>query len=822
MAEVGYAAELLAFVVATYGAGAALVGAQEGYPELIKSARNAALAVTALLTAACVLLAYLLVGGDFSVGYVAQTTSRSMSTLFKMTALWGGQEGSILFWSWVLSLYVATVMFSRQDGIRPLLPYVIVVCLGVEAFFVGLSVFLANPFERLSPIPPDGSGLSPLLRHFGMAIHPPVLYAGFVGFTIPYAFAIAALLTRQTGPDWLRLTRRWTLTAWLFLSGGVLLGMWWAYDVLGWGGYWGWDPVENAALIPWFVATSFLHSVIIQEKRGMLKVWNIVLVILTFVLVIFGSFLTRSGVISSVHAFSQSTMGPFFLGFIALVLLGSFGLLVARLGSLRSEDELGALLSRESAFLLNTLLLLSLAFATLWGSLFPLISELFRGEKITVGPPFFNQVDGPLFAALLLWMGLCPLIPWRRGSLRVIWRGLWKPLIATAALVVALYALGISKPVALLGFAFCALSTITTLGEFWGGLRLRRRLTGEPWGDALPRLLTQNRRRYGGYLVHLGVAMIAVGVIGSQLYQQQTQANLRPGESMTVGPYTLTYVAYQQRQSAGDVLTTEALLDVTRDGNPLGVVRPAREFYVGSQQTITVRDVLFNLPVNLREDLYVIFLGLDETGSSASFKVYLTPLIIWLWIGGLVFTSGTVFAAWPEKEKKQIPNVKYQMANGKSVILLSFAICYLIFAICPVAAQGPTPEPAQVMAVAEKLYCPLCEGVKLSDCELQLCEQMRGVIADKLAAGESEEQIIGYFVEQYGDRVLGAPPKQGFNLLVWVVPLIVLVAGSALLFYFLRRRAGKGKSAEEADFSAEGDLPREYLERLKDDLEKLR
>jgi cytochrome c-type biogenesis protein CcmF len=663
MAEVGYAAELLAFVAAVYGIGAALVGAQEGYPELVKSARNAAVAVTALLSVACGVLLYLLVGGDFSVEYVAQTTNRSMSAFFKITALWGGQNGSILFWSWVLSLYVAPVAFSRRT--RALFPYVIAVCLFVEAFFVGLNVFVANPFERLPFLPPDGTGLNPLLRHFGMAIHPPVLYAGFVGFTVPYAFALAALLTRQTGQDWLRLTHRWTLIAWMFLSMGLFLGMWWAYDVLGWGGYWGWDPVENAALIPWFVATSFLHSVIIQEKRGMLKVWNMVLVILTFCLVIFGTFLTRSGVISSVHAFAQSAVGPVFLAFIALVFFGSFALLITRLDSLRGENELDALFSRESAFLLSTLLFLSLAFATLWGSLFPLISEAFTGDKITVGPPFFNQVDGPLLAVLLLWVGICPLISWRQGSLRAVGRGLWKPLALAAVVVALLLALGVSRPVALLGFALCALAAVTTLGEFWRGMRIRRRLTSESQARALLKLLTGNRRRYGGYLVHLGVVLIAVGIIGSQTYQQQTQANLRPGESMSIGPYTLTYQGHRQRHSADDVLVTEAVLDVARDGRPAGTVRPSREFYFNFQQVMTIRAVLFNPPVNLREDLYVIFAGLDESGDSASFKVYVTPLIIWLWVGGFVFTFGTLFAAWPERVKHQMSIAKSQVSNVK-------------------------------------------------------------------------------------------------------------------------------------------------------------
>ena len=441
MPHVGYVA-LGPLPATVAGDVVAVVGAKRRIPELVLSARNAAFGATFLLTIAVIIIEYLLITGHYQTQYVSEVSNRAAPLFYRMTALWGGQDGSLLFWSWLMSIFAALVLVRKWGSMRIMMPYVITVTQVTLAFFVGLVVFVANPFEQLDFFPADGSGLNPLLRHFGMVIHPPVLYIGFVAFVIPYAFAIAALITRQTGDLWIRTTRRWSLTAWLFLSLGLLLGGWWAYDVLGWGGYWGWDPVENASLIPWLVATPFLHSVMMQENRGMLKRWNMALIILTFSLIIEGTFLTRSGVISSVHTFAQSAIGPLFLGFIGVMFIASFYLFVSRWNDLESDNELDSLFSRESVFLLNNLIFIGLAVAVWWGTHFPLFSEAIVGEKIVVGPPFFEKVTAPLWAAVIVLMGVAPLVPWRRATMKKLGDSLLWPAAFGLAVIALLYFVG--------------------------------------------------------------------------------------------------------------------------------------------------------------------------------------------------------------------------------------------------------------------------------------------------------------------------------------------------------------------------------------------
>ncbi|MFQ5614528.1 MAG: heme lyase CcmF/NrfE family subunit, partial [Anaerolineae bacterium] len=532
--------------------------------------------------------------------------------------------------------------------------------------FQGVSLFIANPFERLwflgeevvqsvwqpagavPAIPYDGQGLNPLLRHPGMIGHPPTLYLGFVGFVIPYAFAIAALVTGRGGEDtWIRTTRRWTLVAWLFLSIGLILGGRWAYDVLGWGGYWGWDPVENASFMPWLTGTAFLHSVMIQERRGMLKVWNMILIILTYSLVLFGTFITRSGVISSVHSFARSAIGPAFFAFISLTFLASLFLLFDRLKTLKSDNELDSLLSREAVFLLQNLLFLGITFATFWGTIFPMVSELVTGEKITVGPPFYNKVNGPLFAALVLTMGVAPLLAWRRQSATRLGRALWLPFVLAAAITSGLFLTGVRPVGALLGYWLVAFVGLTTLGEFGKGIKARMR-HGENPAVALVYLLLRNRRRYGGYGVHLGVVMIALGVVGTNFFQQETQGLLRPGESLHLGGYTLTYETLRQYAlEGGDRQVTEAQVSLYRDGKLLRHLRPHKDFFLSSGQPLSIPAV-FSRP---GEDVYVLLVAWEEVGpEGATFKVYLNPLVNWIWGGGLALIAGTLFAAWPGRE----------------------------------------------------------------------------------------------------------------------------------------------------------------------------
>ena len=684
MPDIGYAALLLGLVLSLYAAVAAWVGDRRRLPELVLSARNAALAVAGLLTLAVAIEEYLLLTGDFRTQYVAQVTNRAMPAFFKLTALWGNQAGSLLFWSWLMSLFGAAAVLGQWGKMRSLMPHVIGVTQVTLAFFLSLisggwallagplqlvgqtgaaglmgDMAAMNPFYHLGFTPADGNGLNPLLRHWGMIVHPPVLYLGFVGFVIPFAFAIAALVTRQTGDLWIRTTRRWTLIAWLFLSLGLLLGMWWAYGVLGWGGYWSWDPVENAALMPWLTGTAFLHSVMMQEKRGMFKVWNIVLIILTYGLVIFGTFLTRSGVVSSVHSFAESGIGPLFLIFVGATLLFSVILLFDRLDCLRSENQLDSIFSREALFLLNNLLFLAIFFVTFWGTLFPVVSELLAGQKAIVGPPFFNQVNGPLFGVLVVLMGIAPLMPWRRASRQKLARFLLWPLLAGLAVTAGLFGLGMRGMAVLPGtdaavlpvslfFGLMAFTATVIILEFVRGTRARRRASGDTWPRALWRLAGQNRRRYGGYLIHLGVVMIAMGVVGTNFFKVETQRNLKVGESFVLsspftGDYTLTYGGLRTLASPADVESVAATLTVSRAGQPIGELQPTHDYYIPQQQPMTIPAIR----QNLAEDVYVIVAGWEGNGDSATFKAYVEPLVNWLWIGGLVFVLGTAIAAWP-------------------------------------------------------------------------------------------------------------------------------------------------------------------------------
>jgi cytochrome c-type biogenesis protein CcmF len=669
IAQVGYFILLLSFVLALYGAAAAAYGGWRERPAIVESARHAMLLTFPLLTAAALTLIYLMVSGSFQVEYVASVTSRAMPVYLRVTALWGGQAGSLLFWSWLMAGFATAASVRRWDRDRELLPWVILVTMGTLAFFLSLVVFFENPFLRLwqtaagqqvtamfqpsgtAPLVPlDGNGLNPLLRHPGMIIHPPMLYLGFVAFVIPFAFAIAALVTRRSDDRWIRITRRWTLFAWLFLSLGLILGMRWAYDVLGWGGYWGWDPVEVAALLPWLVGTPFLHSVIVQEKRGMLKQWNMVLIILTYSSVILATFLTRSGVFSSVHAFAQSAIGPMFFAFIGLTFAASLGLLISRWGDLRSENRLDSMFSREALFLLQNLIFMGIFIVCLWGILFPLISELFTGQKVTVGPPFYQRATGPLWAMLLLLMGVAPLSVYGRTSWQRLGTALWKPAAASLLVLAALLIGGMRNPAALIACWLASLVLAVTAYEFWRGARARHQRHGENFLLALGRLAARNRRRYGGYIIHVGVVLMALGIIGIEIFQTETQGQLALGEQLTLGRYVVTYDGLTQFDTPDDRNVARAVVSVYREGRFLGELYPRRDFYYASQQSMTIPGVRSSL----EDDLYILLVDWEQIAQQgATFKIYHNPLVNFVWLGGLVFIFGTLVAAWPEREQEQ-------------------------------------------------------------------------------------------------------------------------------------------------------------------------
>jgi len=671
-ADFGYGVLVISFVLAFYATAAAIYGYQKKSQKWVESSRLAMQLTFPMISLASFSLIYMLVTDQYHVSFIYEVTSRSMPYYLKITSLWGGQSGSLVFWAWLMSAFATAVTLRKWDRDREFLPWVIVVSSITLAFFVGLVVFYENPFVKfwqtfsgevitamLQPAgsvpftPLDGRGLNPLLRHPGMIIHPPMLYLGFVSFVIPFSFAIAALVTGRTDDRWIRITRRWTIVAWLFLSVGLVLGGRWAYDVLGWGGYWGWDPVEIAAFMPWLSGTAFLHSVMIQEKRGMLKYWNMILIILTYSLVIFGTFLTRSGVLSSVHAFAQSAIGPAFFIFIGLTFVTSAALLIYRWAELKSEAQMTSMLSREALFLLNNLLFISILVVCFWGVIFPLISELATGQKVTVGPPFYERATGPLFAALVLLMGIAPLSAWGHSTLRTLGNAIWKPLVAAiVAMLVIFFIVGVRAPYALVGFFVAITSGFITVYDFWRAARARGRAQKENLLVAIWRLAGRNRRRYGGYLIHLSVVLMAIGIIGLEMFQTETQGTIAQGQSMQLAGYSITYKDLAVFDTNDNRNVARAVLRIERDGQYLGELYPRRDYFYESQQPMTIPGVRSTLA----DDLYIILVDWQPILSSgATFKIYHNPLVNWLWIGTILMIFGSVVAAWPDKEPDYVP-----------------------------------------------------------------------------------------------------------------------------------------------------------------------
>jgi len=672
IANFGFGILLITFFVTIYSATTAVLSSR--YKDargaaMVESARRAMLLTWPLLTLGAGLLIYLLVNNHFEVQFVYEVTSRSMPTYLKVTAWWGGQAGSLLFWSWLMSAFASLVTLRKWDRDREFLPWVILVSCVTLAFFVGMTVFFENPFRQLFQTssgveayllkpaggvlftPDDGRGLNPLLRHPGMVIHPPMLYLGFVSFVIPFAFAIAALITGRTDDRWIRITRRWTLWAWLFLTFGLVLGGRWAYDVLGWGGYWGWDPVEIAAFMPWLTGTAFLHSVMIQEKRGMLKHWNMLLIILTYDLVIFGTFLTRSGVLSSVHAFAQSAIGPLFFAYIALTFIASVALIIYRWGELKSETEMKSMLSREALFLFNNLLFMSILVVCFWGVIYPLTSELFSGEKVTVGPAFYERANGPLFAVLMFLMGIAPLSAWGHSTVKTLGRALWKPALAAVAITAYLFATYTRNPYALTGFFLVAFVILVTLYEYWRGARSRQKSQSENFFTAIWNLTARDRRRYGGYIIHLSMMLMAIGILGIELFQVETQDTLELNESTSISGYDVVYQDIARFTGPDGREVTRAVLGVYRGNEFLGTLHPRIDYYFDAQQSMTIP----GQRSTMKDDLYILLVSWEPaSATAATFKIFVNPLVNWLWMGSLLFLIGIVIAAWPDKDPERV------------------------------------------------------------------------------------------------------------------------------------------------------------------------
>jgi cytochrome c-type biogenesis protein CcmF len=640
----GHFVLFLALGVSMYAAAAAVYGARAGREDWLASSRNAVLALFCLITVAMFLLEYALITSDFSLRYVANNSTRGSLTRYKIAGLWGSLEGSILLWAWLQSLFSVLVVARYSDRHQAFVPYAQAVLQGITAFFLLVMTFAVNPFAPLVPVPPDGRGLNPLLEVTDMLVHPLLLYLGYVGFSVPFAFAMAALITGRLSEEWVKITRRWTVVAWLFLTGGIFYGGWWSYRTLGWGGYWAWDPVENASFMPWLTGTAFIHSVMIQERKRMLKVWNILLITLTFSLVIFGTFLTRSGILGSVHAFADGPVGVLFLGFLALVLLFSLGLVAYRADRLKGHGELDSIISRESAFLLNNVVLVGVCFTVFLGTIFPLLTEAIRGAKISVGTPYFNRVSVPLGMALLLLMGIGPLIAWGRASLNSLRRNFLAPAIFAVTSTGVVFALGVRQSEALIAF-LCIFFVIGTIGfEFTLATRTRAGATGESLLAAFVALLLKSRRRYGGLIVHLGVVIAIIGIAVSSLYKVEREATLKPGERLEISPYTIEFKDLKAGEQPTHILVWANLV-VFKGGKLIAELRPGQRFYPNQQSPFASVDARYRW----NEDLYTILSTFERDGSSATIKAMINPMIAWIWIGGGVILLGVLVAVLPER-----------------------------------------------------------------------------------------------------------------------------------------------------------------------------
>jgi cytochrome c-type biogenesis protein CcmF len=650
LADIGYGALPLILAVALWATITAVLGAQQRRPELISSARNALLVTAGLSTLSAAVLLILLFTREFSVRYVHEHVATYLRPAYVLAAFWAGLEGSQLLWLWLLAIFSVVVVLRRSTWDQELRPYAMAVLAVTQAFFALLLLLLTNPFELLPDVPVEGTSLNPLLQNFWMIVHPPIIFAAYALWTIPFAYAIAALVTGRLDAVWLQGVRRWTLAAWAALGIGILVGAWWAYLELGWGGYWGWDPVENSSLIPWLVGTAFVHAAVIQERRDMFRAWTVLLAVATLVLTVFATFVTRSGLIQSVHAFAQSPIGWYYLAYIGLSLAVAFGLALARHKELQGTGELGDLLSREFVFLITNLLFLGAAAAVLLGTLWPTLTESLRRVATTLSPESYNRFMGPLGLLLVLLMGLCPVVEWRRISPGQLLRSLWLQAVVAAITAALLVLFRIREAWAVISFSATAFVATTIILQMAQGIAARTHAAGENLVVATGRAIGNNRRRYGGLLIHFSILLIVIGITGSQAYQAEVQVVLATGETVQISDYTLAYrdYSYRQFEEGGNKIRNQAVVDIYRGDRRVATVRPERNLHANMQGAVTE----VALRASLREDLYVILASLEPDGLAA-FQVLINPLIVWLWIGGGVLIAGTLIAAWPTGQKRR-------------------------------------------------------------------------------------------------------------------------------------------------------------------------
>jgi len=816
---------LTALVVSACAFALSIAGARRRSRSFIDAGIAAQHLVTALMVVASAVMIHAFVTSNFSIKYVDRYSDSVQPLFYKLTAYWGGLDGSIMFWVTLLAAFGSIAIHVNRIAYRELIPWVVATVAAVQVFFLIVMAVHNNPFATyLGAPPPEGRGLNPLLQNFYMAIHPPLLYLGFVGMTIPFAFGIAALASGHLDDAWLRAVRRWTMTAWLFLTVGLALGGLWAYEELGWGGFWGWDPVENAGLLPWFTGTAFLHSVMVQEKRGMLKIWNVSLVILTFLLTIFGTFMTRTGIVQSVHAFGEDReLAWMFTVFMLLIVTVSFGLVIYRMPLLRSRNELDSWASREAAFLANNWILLFSAFFVLFATMFPTLSEAVTGERITVGPPFFDQWMLPIGLMLLALTGIGPLLAWRKSTLANMRHQFLWPGTAAAAGAIGLAAMGVHFWASGLCVALCAFTFVTIAQEFIRGARVRQRSTGTDLFTALVGLFARSRRRYAGYLVHVGIVVLFLGFAGGG-FKQTAQKEFRPGEQLTVGDFTLQYDALRITDDAQKQMIT-AEVRASKDGESLGVMQPARWFFRGREDEPTTEVAIRR---GFSEDLYIVLAGYQASDQSAILDVTVNPLINWIWAGIGIMFIGTLIALLPER------SLAFAASKVPEGAVTTMLVIGLVLGPAPAYAQhielprdkAPVLDTPLSRELGEEIICMCgtCGRKRVGECTCGKAAEMRAEITKLVADGRGRDEVYAYFMAKYGSQEpLAKPIDKGFNRLAWFFPYLVGVGAAIVLggtaWRWSRRRTREGDTAgvSNTDQVIDAHMNR----RLEDELDEL-
>ncbi|MEO8520844.1 MAG: heme lyase CcmF/NrfE family subunit [Acidobacteriota bacterium] len=812
---------LASFVVCAYAIAASVAGARRRSRRLVESGLGAFHLITALMTVASVVMVHAFVTNNYAVKYVQRYSDTVQPLFYKIASYWGGLDGSIMFWVFLLGIFGSIAVHTNRERHRELIPYVVAVIAAVEMFFLFLMVVHNNPFTTyLGQAPADGKGLNPLLQNFYMAIHPPSLYIGFVSMTIPYAFGMAALITGHLDDSWLRAVRRWTMVGWLVLSFGLILGMLWAYEELGWGGFWGWDPVENAAALPWFTATAFLHSVMVQERRGMLRVWNVTLVIVTFFLTIFGTFMTRSGIVQSVHAFGEDrALAMLFTIFMVAILIFSFALVIYRLPMLRARHDLDSWVSREAAFLANNWILLFSAFFVLFATMFPTLSEAVMHERLTVGPAFFNKWMLPIGLVLLLLTGIGPLLAWRKSTVtNLIQQFLW-PTVAAVATGLVLYLLGVRVWSSGVCFAFCAFVTTTIGQEFLRGAQVRRETTGADLLTSMIGLVSRSRRRYGGYIVHVGIVLIFLGFAG-QGFKQEEQVLLKVGQQATVAGFTVRHDALrvttdQQKQMVTGHVT------VTRNGKVLGEMEPARWFFNKHEEEPTTEVAIRRAP---GEDLYLVLGGYDVATQSATYAITVNPLVNWIWFGFVVMAFGTGLALLPETA---FAFVAAKVPGGAATTSL-----LLLVLLWPAALVAQSPESVSVVPrsalerrLEGEILCTCGCRRSLENCGMPNCQghaSQTAKLRQYLAEGKDHDAVVAAFIQEFGGQdILSAPLDRGFNRLAWFFPYLIGATGAASVALVAFRWSRRDETADPPMPPAAAGADPDLSVRLDDELRDL-